>query len=93
MSVGPILVAIAAGLVGIGIAEAVSAPPDEFLAGIEWMGTGMLVGLVGSVWCLVASVIAVARIHDPGRRWGLGLCINLAAFGVVAAFVALTASA
>ncbi len=92
MIVGPILVTIAAGLFGIGLAERITAPADDFLAGLEWLVAGMFFIAMGSVWCLVASIVAVARACEPGRRWVLGLCINLASLAIVAAFIAFTAT-
>jgi hypothetical protein len=91
MTVGPILVISAVGLIGIGIAEAISAPPGEFLAGIDWIGAGMLLGLAGSVWSLIGTVVALTRMHDPSRRWALGLCLNLASLTLVAACITVTA--
>ena len=91
MIVGPILVTIAAGLMGIGMAEAFTAPPNgDWAPGVGWMAAGFLVGIPASVWCLVALVVAFAHLGDPSGRWGLGGCINLASLAIVAVFITVT---
>ena len=91
MIVGPILFAIAVGLMGVATVETATAPPGEFLPGLDWIIASTFVGLAGSLWCLVAAVVALTRAHDPARRWVLSLCVNLAPLAIIAAFIALTA--